>query len=310
MKRLLIIRFSALGDVAMVVPVVRALAEQYPALQITMLSQARMSDLFAGMPANVQFIGVDLKTQSLRQIVAGLGSFDAVADMHGVWRSRYIRTALFLRGARVRTINKGRWSKWLLTHHWRQQPLCPTVQRYAKVLQRLGWSVTLPPINRHDGQGIGIAPFAAHQGKAYPIAKMEQVVQTLSARGEHILLFGGGGDEQRILAQWAERYPGVESVAGKHSLAEEIKLMRTLRVMVSMDSANMHLASLAGTRVVSVWGATHPYAGFTGIGQDEQDCVQRQLDCRPCSVYGKRPCKYGDYRCLAIRPEEIIARIG
>ena len=108
MKRLLVIRFSALGDVAMLVPVVRVLAEQYPELEITVLSQQRMADLFTGMPENVVFHGVDLKQQSLREIAAGLGKYDYVADMHGVWRSRYIRLRIALRGAKVRTIRKGR----------------------------------------------------------------------------------------------------------------------------------------------------------------------------------------------------------
>ena len=90
---------------------------------------------------------------------------------------------------------------------------------------------------------------------------------------------------------------------------EELEIMRGLRVLVSMDSANMHLASLVGTRVVSIWGATHPYAGFMGIGQNEKDCVQRDLECRPCSVYGDKECKYGDYRCMDIKPEEIVEKV-
>ena len=112
-----------------------------------------------------------------------------------------------------------------------------------------------------------------------------------------------------MLEKWAKKYQGVESVAGKKSLGEELELMQSLRVMISMDSANMHLASLVGTRVVSIWGATHPNAGFLGIGQRESDCIQRDLKCRPCSIYGKRKCKYGDYRCMDIQPETIVAKV-
>lgn len=311
MKRILIIRLSALGDVALLVPVVRTLAEQYPALRITMLSHCRMADLFAQMPSNVTFAGVDPKTQSLREIVAGLGRFDLVADMHDVWRSRYIRGAMRLRKAKVRTICKGYWSKWLLTHHLIHRPLQSTIARYADVLRILGFPITLPTNRFHDkGQGIGIAPFAAHRGKAYPLKQMERVVQLLSERGEQIALFGGGAREEMILADWASKYKGVVNTAGKLNLAQQLGRMRSLRVMVTMDSANMHLASLVGTRVVSVWGATHPYAGFLGFGQQLTDCLQRDLPCRPCSVYGKKSCKYGDYRCLNITPEEIIARLN
>ncbi len=85
--------------------------------------------------------------------------------------------------------------------------------------------------------------------------------------------------------------------------------MRGLRVMLTMDSGNMHLASLVGTRVVSIWGATHPFAGFLGFGQSEDDCIQRDLPCRPCSIYGNKACKFGDYRCMDIAPEEIVGKL-
>ena len=309
MKRLLVIRFSALGDVAMLVPVVRALAEQYPELQITVLSQQRMADLFIGLPDNVIFHGVDLKQQSLRTIVQQLGSFDLVADMHGVLRSVYIRTALFLRGASVRAIRKGRFDKFLLTHHLVHKPLKNSILRYVDVLQSLGLPVNMPDNTLHEGgKGIGMAPFAAHRGKRVALEQMERVVEMLSQRGEQIVLFGSE-EEATILNSWTDKYAHVESFAGNKTLAEQLERMHSLRVMLTMDSANMHLASLVGTRVVSIWGATHPYAGFLGFGQHESDCIQKDMPCRPCSVYGKTKCQYGDYRCLTFSPEEIVARI-
>lgn len=275
-----------------------------------MLSQQRFADLFAGMPRNLVFHGADLKKQSLHEIVSGLGSFDAVADMHSVIRSVYIRAALRLKGARVASIDKGRRDKRLLTKGKIHQPLTHTTARYMAVLEALGLPITLPaePVSQ-SGTGIGIAPFAAHQGKIYPINRMERVVEMLSRTGERIVLFGGGKQEKTILEAWAAKYPNVESIAGRHSMAEELDIIRSLRLMVSMDSGNMHLASLVGTRVVSIWGATHPYAGFLGFGQSEADCIQRDLPCRPCSIYGNKPCIYKDYRCMDITPEEIVKRI-
>lgn len=312
MKKLLIIRFSALGDVALLVPVVRALATQNPDLQITLLSQQRMADLFADLPANVHFLGVDLKKQSLRTIVSELGHYDLVADMHSVWRSWYIDLHMWLRGAKIALIHKGRWSKWLLTHGFIHRPLTSTPQRYQNVINSLHgpimdlqWTNNGPITTR---QKCGIAPFAAHPGKIYPLERMEQVVRLLSEQGEQVVLFGGKEDAN-VLDAWAKKYQNVTSVAGKYALREELERMRSLRVMVSMDSANMHLASLVGTRVVSIWGATHPNLGFLGYGQKTTDCVQRDLPCRPCSTYGKKKCKYGDYRCMDIAPEEIVARI-
>ena len=127
-----------------------------------------------------------------------------------------------------------------------------------------------------------------------------------------IILFGGrADDEQSVMRQWAEKYPNVH-LASEYckNLREELRLMAELDVMVSMDSANMHLASLVGTRVVSIWGATHPYAGFLGWGQSMDDCIQRNdLKCRPCSIYGNKPCLRGDMACMDISPETIVSKL-
>ncbi|MBQ4041763.1 MAG: glycosyltransferase family 9 protein, partial [Prevotella sp.] len=157
---------------------------------------------------------------------------------------------------------------------------------------------------------IGIAPFAAHQGKIYPLEKMEEVIVNVNVPVK-IFLFGGGDEEFAIMRRWAEKYDNVRLAADEcHGLKEELELMKKLDVMVSMDSANMHLASLVGTRVVSIWGATHPYAGFLGWGQRMDDCVQRDdLKCRPCSIYGNKPCMRGDMACMQIDPKEVVERI-
>ena len=297
----------------MLAPIVRAAAEQYPEVSFTMLSQQRFADLFAGMPSNVTFHGVDLKKQSLHEIVSGLGKFDLVADMHSVIRSVYIRAAMRLKGARVASIHKGRWEKRQLTSGKIHTQLKHTTERYADVFASLDLSglsrVCLGFVSGLPRFGLGIAPFAAHPGKIYPIDRMERVVELLSQAGVPITLFGGGKAEQEVLGAWANKYPGVESVAGKYRMAQELELIGRLKLMVTMDSGNMHLASLVGTRVISIWGATHPYAGFLGYGQQESDCIQRDLPCRPCSIYGNKPCRFGDYRCLDIAPEEIAQTI-
>lgn len=338
---LLIIRFSALGDVAMLVPVVWSLQAQYPDLRITVLSRGIARPLFRDMSPNVGFMEADLKNEY--RGVKGLNAlyrrllakkFTAIADMHGVLRSRYLRMRFNLDRYHVEHINKHRKGKrHLVSSVNRQLEQQPTAfQNYADVLARLGYPITFnftsifPPsggdlrqlpaeIGQKKGfqQWIGIAPFAAHQGKIYPPRLMEEVVARLVDKYVNcrIFFFGGGNVEQQTIETWCAKYPRCTfGSALCNGIGQELILMSHLNVMLSMDSANMHLASLTGIPVVSVWGATHPYAGFMGWNQTPDRVVQATLDCRPCSIFGNKPCVRGDFACMnTLSPEQIIDKI-
>lgn len=335
-KRILIVRFSAMGDVAMLVPVVHALARQYPETRITVLTKQIDAPLFSFAPANVEALGIDLKQYAgivgLEHLYGQLAKrrFDLVADMHDVLRTKYLRTRFRMARTRVEVIDKGRADKKQLIGHGQDGEWLPTsTDRYVDVLKRLGYALKLDPrdvikpdkadfapVNKVVGfktpgsVWVGIAPFAAHEGKVYPIEQMRRVVELLAEKDWKVFLFGAGAKERNVLETW-EEIPGVQSVCGRlGGLHNEILLMARLDVMVAMDSANMHIASLTGTTVVSVWGATHPKMGFLPKNQSRDNCVEiDDLDCRPCSVYGNKPCAYGDFRCLTrIRPEDVAER--
>ena len=125
----------------------------------------------------------------------------------------------------------------------------------------------------------------------------------------YIFLFGGNS-EKGILDQWAKEFERTQSIAGKMSFENELEYIARLDVMISMDSANMHLASLFGVPVVSIWGATHPFAGFYGWGQSPDSAIQVDLYCRPCSVFGNKPGYRGDLLCLhSISPVTIYNKL-
>jgi ADP-heptose:LPS heptosyltransferase len=174
---------------------------------------------------------------------------------------------------------------------------------FSKIVSQVG--------EKGQDKWLGIAPFAMHKGKIYPLELQETVIKHFAGdSGVKIFIFGGGKSEKDIIDCWASVYPSVVSMVGKLSMSDELILMSKLDVMYSMDSANMHLASLVGTPVVSLWGATHPYAGFMGWNQSVENAVQVDLFCRPCSIYGQKPCYRHDYACLnQITPESIIKRI-
>lgn len=332
MKKLLIIRFSALGDIAMTVPIVHDLAMQYPDLEITMLSREMARPLFDRMPKNVYFIAADLKGRhkglfGLNKLLKDIHftEFDYIADFHDVLRTKWLRFVCRMLGKKVAKIDKGRKGKKTLIRQenkvFVQQKT--SFERYAKVLEQLGFPIK-PQFVKLDYSAfcetqkgtsetwVGIAPFAKHPAKVYPLQKMEEVIKALSQRERTtVFLFGGGEEEKRQIADLCAQYPNVQAAKSQHGLAGELALMGQLDVMLSMDSANMHLASLVGTPVVSIWGGTHPYAGFLGWNQKPDDCVQIDLPCRPCSVYGNKPCLRSDYACLnGITPEQIIAKLS
>ncbi len=327
-------RFSALGDVAMLSPVVREYALQHTEDSVTVLSVPFCAPLFEDIAPNVSFLGRDVKTQyrgvtGLYRLFKELHAmhFDRVVDAHDVLRTKVLRQFFRLRGYEVRVIDKHRSERRRLTAEPGKKVLRQLPTSFENYAEAMGIpavpgvpgfpdvpAVPDTPVSpvSPGGELIGVAPFAAHEGKIYPTDKMEKVVEMLSHSGR-VVLFGGKGKEEDIMRAWAQRYNNVElarDVISGGALAAELELMRGLDVMLSMDSANMHLASLVGTRVVSVWGATHPYAGFLGWGQRMEDCVQKDLPCRPCSIYGSKPCRYGDFRCLnSITPEEIVRAV-
>ena len=338
MAKILVIRLSAIGDVAMTVPVIYSAARSNPDDSFTVLTQAFLIPIFINRPDNVDVIGINTKADEknligLLKFVSVLlkNHYDLVLDLHDIIRTRIIRVFFTLKHQKVYVLNKAHEERRALTAQTKKvfKPLRPVIDRYSDVFKAAGlqyndsfvslfsekpadFSSLDKAFGEKKAHWIGIAPFAKHRGKIYSVDDMEQVVEQLSKRAnDTIFLFGGRGYEEAIMEQWAFQFPNVKNVIGRFSLSDELALISKLDVFLCMDSANMHFASLVGTRVVSVWGATHPYAGFYGYHQNLDDAIQETLPCRPCSVYGQKACCRDDYACMSrITPERIVAKIN
>ena len=330
-----------MGDVAMAVPVVYSLAKQYPNIRITVLSRKYARPFFDDLTPNVDFMEADLKgeyrgVKGLNALYRRLTAkqFTKIADLHNVLRSEYLRMRFNMGRYRVEHIDKHRRQRRaLVRQHNKVRENIPTpFENYIEVLAKLGYPVTLqfhslfpeeggnlnllPAIvgpKKSFQQWIGVAPTAAHPGKCYPVERTRQVIEQLLKNHPQarIFLFGRGRAEDQLFTQWCQEMPQCVYVS-KHleNMHQELILMSHLNVMLSMDSSNAHLASLTATPVVTVWGATHPFAGFTAWNQPAENNIQAELDCRPCSIYGNRPCRRGDMACMnLIKPEQIIERI-
>ena len=311
---LLVFRFSAMGDVAMVANVLREFMEQHRCLTVVMVSREAFRPFFMGIPGLVFHpFYADQAHKGVRGLYRLFNELKqympvAVADLHDNIRSRFLSLLFRMDGIAVRQLDKGRKEKKALTRGHRKilKPLKPTVERYADVFRKLGYPVTLSHALKQkklplpesakglfaDGRvaKVGIAPFAQHSPKVYPPDRMEEVIGYLDRRGHVLLIFGGGMAEQQAAEVWQRKYKHVHSLIGRFSLQQELAIISNLDVMLSMDSAGMHMASLMGVRVLSIWGATHPYAGFLGYGQRLDDCIQVDHPDRPSSIYGNKSC--------------------
>ena len=330
-KKVLIIRFSAMGDVVLTVPVIKNFIQQYPNVEVTILTKPFFVPFFNNIP-NLKVVTVDFKQKHkgitglwrLTQTLYHEQHFDTVIDLHSVLRTWVIGFFLMLKGVKVLRINKGRDAKKKAVRTKNITLLPYTTERYYQVFQKAGFvfnfkSKQLLLANQNNEENlikIGIAPFAAHTTKIWGTHKIYELIEKLNIHFKaEIYLFGGGKTETEKLEKIAQYYPNVHNMAGKLKLHEEIDMMSNLKAFISMDSGNMHIASLTGIPVISVWGGTHPDLGFRALYQPDENHIQipvQELSCRPCSVFGKASCKNTELpmACMEkIETEWVIIRL-
>ncbi len=331
-------RLSAMGDVAMTVPVLRAFVMQNPEIKITVVSRKFFKPFFDSIP-NLTFFEFDDKKKhkgflGLIKLFRDLQKLkiDSFADLHNVLRSKIIGLLLALSGKKTAKINKGRAEKKALTRsvnkNFKQLPTM--FIRHCEVFRELGFEIdllnpefpekatldseVLDLIKNQNQKLIGIAPFAQYQSKVYPINLMQQVIDELALNPENkILLFGGGKNEIETINTLTINKQNVINCAGKISFEQELKLISNLNIMLSMDSANSHIAAMLGVKVITLWGATHPFAGFSPFNQPLKNCLtanRNRYPKLPTSVFGNKIVDNYQDAMQTILPNEIVAKIN
>ena len=335
---ILVIRLSAMGDVAMTVPVILGIIKKYPGVKITVLTKAFTAPIFADIP-NVDVYNADVKGKhkgvfGLWKLYKELKALqiDAVADLHNVLRSSILKQFFKLSTIPFIQVDKGRAAKKALVDPERTSfiPLPTTFIRYAEVFSKLGYPVTISEmetlskrpipesaktlINFEGKVLIGIAPFAAFSGKMYPLPLMERVIAALNSTNKYqIVLFGGGKKEIEVLTTWETQFNNCFNAAGKLSFSDELGLISNLQLMLAMDSGNAHLAAMFGVPTVTIWGITHPYAGFSPFNQPENNALlsdRKMYPAIPTSIYGNKYPDGYDKVMETINPETIVQKIS
>ncbi|MEO6175941.1 MAG: glycosyltransferase family 9 protein [Flavobacterium circumlabens] len=330
-------RLSAMGDVAMTVPVLRAFVRQYPTVKLTVISRPFFKPFFEGIP-NLEFFAFDEKERhkgfpGLLRLFKDIKKLkiDAFADLHNVLRSKVVSLLFALSGKKRATVDKGRDGKKELTRAENKifKQLPNMFERHVKVFEEIGFPVNLShpefpkkavlsaEITNLVGENyqklIGIAPFAQYDSKVYPLDLMQEVISKLAETKEQtVLLFGGGKKEIEILDSLSEPFKNVINVAGKIKFQQELKLISNLDVMLSMDSGNAHIAAMLGVKVITLWGATHPYAGFLPFNQSAENALVSDRNAYPqlpTSVYGNKVVEGYEEAMRTISPKKIVKKI-
>jgi ADP-heptose:LPS heptosyltransferase len=319
-----------MGDVAIMVPVLDALFRQNSNVKITVLTQEFYTPFFSHLK-NVTVYPVDTKRKhkgflGLFKLYKELKrkKFTKIADIHNVLRSNVLK--LFFLGKNFHQIDKGRDEKKKLISKENFIQLKTSHERYADVFRKMGFTIDLSnPIfpdkkeipetmttflkSSNSRKLIGIAPFATHKSKMYPLDKMKIVIEQLS-KNCIILLFGGKNDLKQL--ETLKTNQNVFITTGELSFSEELDTISNLDCMLSMDSGNAHLAAIFGVKVITIWGVTHPFAGFAPFHQPTDYALLANIEKYPkipTSIYGN---KYPeDYLNCAesIPPEQIIKKV-
>jgi ADP-heptose:LPS heptosyltransferase len=334
-----------MGDVALLMPVIKSLVRAHHDVEVTVVTRPKFAPLFYDMERVVAFAAdVDYTyngvfgMRDLFRTLVRRADYDLVIDAHDNIRSIFLRTLFKLFGTEVVVFEKGRPEKQAFARKENKvvTPLPHTVERYQNAFVKAGHNFNLisaPYFTLNDAlqtaasdwltrknlqkneRWIGVAPFAAHVSKIWPLENYVPLIEkVLSKTPAKFFLFGGGNKEVKFFESLQQKFPEHCIVTSAQlKLRQEVALMQYLDLMLCVDSSNMHLATLAGVPVLSIWGGTHPEVGFSPFGKGNESIIQisrDELPCRPCSVYGRETCYVGGFPCLTrITPDNVIERI-
>ncbi|MVN78199.1 glycosyl transferase [Hymenobacter sp. HMF4947] len=310
--KILVLRFSSIGDIVLTTPVVRQLKTQLPGAQVHFATKPAYRSL---LEANPYVDKLHLLAGSLGELVRELRAerFDFIVDLHNNLRTRLIR--LQLPGVLGQAFDKLNWQKYLLVRFKiNRLPPVHIVDRYRAAAAPLGIrddgggldyfiplgqevvvAEALPPGFR-AGQYVAVAIGAQHATKRLPVEKLIELVHNLAPRP--VVLLGGPGDEStgHVIELAAKGL--VFNGCGQFSLHQSASLVRQAQFVVSHDTGLMHIASAFKKEIFSVWGNTVPQFGMYPYRTRFEALEVLGLPCRPCSKIGFGKCPQGHFKCM------------
>jgi ADP-heptose:LPS heptosyltransferase len=313
MSKILIIRFSSIGDIVLTTPILRCIKKQVPNAEVHFLTKRDFSDILANNPyIDNTFYYHNNLMEVLRQLKTN--RYDYVIDLHHNFRTWKVKRSL---RAKSFSYNKLNIQKWLYVNFKiNKMPDMHIVDRYFDTVKKLG------VIN--DGQGLDyfISPLdevdcstflpghfasgytafvigAKHVTKCLPLSKMKEVCAAI----QHPIVLLGGFEDKSKGIELEKQFPEkVFNACGKTNVGQSASLLRQSHVVISHDTGLMHIAAALRKKIISVWGNTVPEFGmypYLPTGSEPFSIVEvNNLPCRPCSKIGYHACPKKHFKCM------------
>lgn len=320
-KKILVIRFSSIGDIVLTTPVIRCLKKQLDA-EVHFLTKQQYLPL---LEANLHIDKVFAIQKNVWEVLPNLRRerYDYVVDLHKNLRSFQVRLGLLF-GVKWLVFNKLNLEKWLLTAlKINRLPNIHIVDRYLAAVAPLGvvndglgldFFFAQPqhpsPLIPYSTTFIAFAIGAQYQTKRLPIAKIVGICKGIA---QPIVLLGGQAeaeDGEKIAEQTGTH---VVNLCGKLSLHESAEVLRQAALVITHDTGMMHIAAAFQRKILSIWGNTVPALGMSpyyGTANPDQNTSfeVEGLPCRPCSKIGHQHCPKGHFRCMNGQDVEKIVQ--
>ncbi|TET19229.1 MAG: lipopolysaccharide heptosyltransferase II [Candidatus Cloacimonadota bacterium] len=317
--RILVVRFSALGDVVLVTPLFQKIKARYPKCHLDFLTDMKFQSLFSNDPHIDSIIPYNIAEETPANLLRLIGkirgrNYDYIIDVHLIPRSLLI---LFLGKAIVRRrINKYTRQRRRMVASCKQEKIPHVVDRYLETINGKNSNRYRPKIYfeeweieeiRKGMNGIkdsrkivGFSPGASKKTKIWEIDKLRKLAQSLIFDHELFIIFLGNKNEIPLIAEISKALDSrFLNLAGKTDPRQLALYLHACDVLFTTDSGPMHIAVAAGTPVVAVFGPTVEAFGFSPY--DERSVViSKQLPCRPCSLHGRDSCPLGHHNCLKL----------
>ena len=331
--RILVVRFSSLGDLVLTSSPVKSLHQAFPEGEIFLLTKSKYQEIAAGIPFVSQIISFDseLKHKGIAgffKLIKGLrtNNFDIIVDLHSNWRSFLVRK--FLSAPHKVKYHKRSWARFLMVH-LKSLKIKPkhTLELYNSALRKLGISSTiLPPLlnlKKEDSAWavdylkerkvfpgdylVGLSPGAKWETKRWDKEKFAETGQILAEKLNAKIIIFGDEKEKELVSQIAESLKGQNPiVAAGLKLNQLVALIDRCKILVSNDSGLMHIATARNVPVVAIFGPTHPKLGFTPFGE-KSIALSANVKCSPCSLHGQTPCHQKSRFCMDfISPQKVV----